>query len=184
MISTTNRFSTVCDGWAAPFEPEPSSPSRRDHRAPAAVVAVDPGAAPACAESASGAGSGFWHWHGGSKSLYTPKAARQVVFEQEPEKIPARHGADMILTFVILIAETDLAITDIDDVLFWQNAAIDVPTQIEQRLQATPSHLAVNHPISRQGLLAVKTCQGCLKDDHEVLEAIATLPSASVPSMT
>jgi hypothetical protein len=29
------------------------------------------------------------------------------------------------------------------------------------------------------------TCtQGCLKDDHEVLEAIATLPSASIPSMS
>ena len=26
--------------------------------------------------------------------------------------------------------------------------------------------------------------QGCLKDDHEVLEAIATLPSASIPSMS
>jgi hypothetical protein len=26
--------------------------------------------------------------------------------------------------------------------------------------------------------------QGCLKDDHEVLESIATLPSASIPSMS
>jgi hypothetical protein len=32
--------------------------------------------------------------------------------------------------------------------------------------------------------IAPAPVQGCLKDDHEVLEAIATLPSASIPSMS
>ena len=69
MIDTTACFSTACDGWAPPFEPEPSSPGRSDHRALADVVAVDPVAAPACVEQAAGAESGLWHWHGGNQSL-------------------------------------------------------------------------------------------------------------------
>lgn len=88
-----------------------------------------------------------------------PEAARQDVPEQQPEKFPARHGADLTLSFVVLIAETDLTITVIDDVLFRQNAAIEVSAQLEQRLWATPNLLAVHHPFIRQGLLAMKTCQ-------------------------
>ena len=39
-----------------------------------------------------------------------PEAARQDVPEQQPEKFPTRHGADLTLSFVVLIAETDLTI--------------------------------------------------------------------------
>ncbi len=56
MIGTSNCFSTACDGWVALLEPESSSAGRSDHRPPTVVVAVDPEAAPACAESATGAG--------------------------------------------------------------------------------------------------------------------------------
>jgi hypothetical protein len=35
-----------------------------------------------------------------------------------------------------------------------------------------------------QFVVSARYRQGCLKDDHEVLEAIATLPSASIPSMS
>lgn len=68
-ISTTERFSTVGDGWAPPFELGLSSPGRSDHRAREGAVARDLGAAPASAKSAAGAGSGVWHWHGGGQSL-------------------------------------------------------------------------------------------------------------------
>ena len=61
-----------------------------------------------------------------TKVSHPSEAARQDVLKQQPEKFPTRHGADLTFAFVVLIAETDLAITIIDDVLFRQNATIEV----------------------------------------------------------
>jgi hypothetical protein len=68
----------------------------------------------------------------------------------------------------------------------------------ELRAKEAPDHVKANWPgcswivevitdtLMSTGKRSVRRhlFQGCLKDDHEVLESIATLPSASIPSMS
>ncbi len=81
-----------------------------------------------------------------AKVSHPPEAAGQHVPEQQPEKFPARQGANLTFSLVVLIAEAGLAILVCDDVLLGQHAALEIAAQIEQRLLATSDLLAVRHP--------------------------------------
>jgi hypothetical protein len=94
-----------------------------------------------------------------AKVSHPPEADGQLMPEQQPEKFPAWQGADLSFSYVVLVAEADLAISVGDDGLLEQHATIVIAAQIEQRLLATANLLAMHYPGIRQWLLAVNACQ-------------------------
>jgi hypothetical protein len=77
------------------------------------------------------------------------KATGQDMLEQQPEEFAPGEGADLTLSLVVLIAETDLAIAVGDNVLFWEHTSIEIASQISQCLFTATHLFAVNNPFIR-----------------------------------
>ncbi len=62
---------------------------------------------------------------------------------------PPGEGADLTHSFVVLIAETDLAIAVGNNVLFWEHTSIEIASRIGQCLFTATHLVAVNSPFIR-----------------------------------
>ncbi|APD47900.1 hypothetical protein BM449_06110 [Synechococcus sp. SynAce01] len=90
---------------------------------------------------------------------HAPKPPWQHVSQQQPEKLSAGHRADMLKAPVVLVAEADLTSGVSDDILLWQNAPIEIATQINEGLISVADIRAVHHLFIRELLLAAQTRQ-------------------------
>jgi hypothetical protein len=88
-----------------------------------------------------------------------PKATGQDMLEKQPEELAPGEGADLALSLVVPIAETDQAIAVGDNVLFWEQTSIEIASQIGQRLFTATHLFAMNKPFIRQFFLAVEARQ-------------------------
>ena len=77
------------------------------------------------------------------------EAPGQDVLEQEPEKVGARKCSRLDLAAVLRVAEGHFAVFAGQDVLLRQDAAIQIPSQVDQRLLAIADPLAIDDPFLR-----------------------------------
>ena len=87
----------------------------------------------------------------------TAEAFGQHMAQQHPQELRAGQALDQYRTAVVADAKGDQAIAIAEDVLLGEHTAVEVATQIHQRLVATADGLAVHHPIPWDRCLHAQT---------------------------